>query len=140
MALYVLDTDVITLLQAGNDALTARISATNESNLFTTVITVQEQLRGRLASINRAAEGPALIHSCEKFLTAFSCLQGIQILPFDDAALAQLQQLRARKIHVGTQDLRIAAIVLPIGGTPVTRNYRDFQRVPNLALENWVDS
>ncbi len=140
MALYILDTDIITLLQAGNSALALRISSIEESNLFTTSITIREQLRGRLAAMNRATEGPALVYAHEKFLTTFRYLHQIQILPFDDAALAQLQQLRAQNIRVGTQDLRIAAIVLSIGGTLVTRNYRDFQKIPNLALDNWIDS
>ena len=140
MALYILDTDIITHLQAGNDLLTLRIAAIEEHNLFTTAVTIYEQLRGRLASINRVGEGPTLIRSYSKFITTFSYLQQVQILPFDDAALFQLQQLRAQKIRVSTQDLRIAAIALSVGGVLVTRNYRDFQKVPDLALENWVDN
>ncbi len=62
----------------------------------------------------------------------------IQILPFDQAANAQYEALRKQKIRVGTQDLRIAAIALSVNGTVVTRNWRDFQKVPGLALEDWT--
>jgi tRNA(fMet)-specific endonuclease VapC len=42
------------------------------------------------------------------------------------------QQIRPR---VGTQDLRIAAIPLSVDGILVTRNRRNFDKVPNLRLE-----
>jgi len=42
------------------------------------------------------------------------------------------------KLNVRKMDLRIAAIVLECAGVVVTRNVRDFQRVPNLAVENWI--
>jgi tRNA(fMet)-specific endonuclease VapC len=35
-------------------------------------------------------------------------------------------------------DLRIAAITLENAGILITRNLRDFQRIPNLSVENWA--
>jgi hypothetical protein len=46
--------------------------------------------------------------------------------------------LRKQKIRIGTQDLRIASIVLAVNGTLVTRNQRDFAQVPELTLEDWT--
>jgi tRNA(fMet)-specific endonuclease VapC len=40
-------------------------------------------------------------------------------------------------LNVRKMDLRIAAIVLEIGATLVSRNLRDFRRIPNLAVEDW---
>lgn len=39
---------------------------------------------------------------------------------------------------LGEADLRIAAIALVHGLTPVTGNVRHFERVPELTVENWL--
>jgi tRNA(fMet)-specific endonuclease VapC len=63
--------------------------------------------------------------------------QRMGCLPFDDTAASIFEQLRAQKIRIGTNDLAIAAITLSVSGILVTRNIVDFQRVPNLPLEDW---
>ena len=59
------------------------------------------------------------------------------VLPFDEAAAALFQQLTALKVRIGTQDLLIASITMGSEMTLLTRNLRDFQKVPGLALEDW---
>ncbi|MFM6812415.1 MAG: type II toxin-antitoxin system VapC family toxin, partial [Dolichospermum sp.] len=49
-------------------------------------------------------------------------------------------ELVKQKIRVGTQDLRIAAITLSFKGILVTRNWKDFEKVPNFRLEDWTIS
>ena len=50
----------------------------------------------------------------------------------------EYEELRRQKIRVGTQDLRIAAIVLSVDGLLVTRNQCDFAQVPGLVLQDWT--
>jgi tRNA(fMet)-specific endonuclease VapC len=63
---------------------------------------------------------------------------GWTILPFDRAAAERFHELKAQRIRIGTMDLKIAAIVLTRGGTLRSANLRDFRRVPNLLVEDWL--
>ncbi len=62
----------------------------------------------------------------------------MNLLEFNDAAYNYYQSLRQQKIQIGTQDLRIAAIALVNQAILVTRNYKDFRKVPNLSLQDWT--
>ena len=47
-------------------------------------------------------------------------------------------ELRRRGTPIGNNDLLIASHALSIHATLVTNNIGEFQRVPNLVVENWV--
>ena len=65
------------------------------------------------------------------FYTAF------QIIPFDEAAAEQFESFGG--IRVGVADRKIAAISLTQRALMLTANRRDFERVPGLRFENWLD-
>jgi tRNA(fMet)-specific endonuclease VapC len=71
-------------------------------------------------------------------------LSPLEILPFDKAALWVYGDLRAELARKGTPigalDTMIAAHALSQQSTLVTNNTREFERVPGLRLENWVQS
>ncbi len=59
------------------------------------------------------------------------------VLSFPETAILRFEQLRSLRLNVGLMDLRIAAIALENSLTIVTRNQRDFGRVPGLAIVDW---
>lgn len=138
MSRYILDTDCVTLFQHGNSAISQRIQAVGRENIFVTVVTLQEQLQGRLAVINQVAKSPEKLENAYRNLRitqAFFCR--INLLDFDDRAKDCYQNLRQQRINIGTQDLRIAAIALACQTIIITRNSQHFGRVPNLVIEDW---
>jgi tRNA(fMet)-specific endonuclease VapC len=136
--IWVLDTDHLSFLQYAHPLVTARLRRLPANQRTTTIVNVEEQLRGRfakLASVKKMDEWVPVYRQFQKTLTE---LMPLRILPFDDAALPIFQQLKATIKHVGTQDLKIAAITLSVDGVLVTRNAVDFSRVPNLTIEDWT--
>jgi tRNA(fMet)-specific endonuclease VapC len=58
-------------------------------------------------------------------------------LSFTESAINRRAELRAFKLNVRKMDLAIAAIALEQSAVLLTRNTRDFRRVPGLAVEDW---
>jgi tRNA(fMet)-specific endonuclease VapC len=139
MTRYLLDTDHVSLAQRGHPHITARIAATPPKQLTVSIITVQEQLRGRLAQVQHARDTAAMILAYKLLRETFIFYRTIPITGFDEQAAAIVDHLRQRKIRIGTLDLRIAAIALAAGATLVTRNRRDFEQVSGLAVEDWSE-
>ncbi len=140
MTLWILDTDHISLYQRGNLTIINRVSSANSNNLAVTVISLEEQMYGRLSEIKRATSAPTLITSYSRLEITLDYYKSVQVLPFDQNAHKYFEDLIRQKVRVGTQDLRIAAIALSVKGVVVTRNQKDFGKVPNLQVENWADS
>ena len=135
--MFILDTDHISLFQRNQPHVSARVLATPPLELATTIITVEEQLRGRLSRVGQAKTDQALVQAYHNLGATVEFFQSITVINFDAAAQAVFTQLRAQKLRLGTQDLRIAAIALSRQATVVTRNQQDFGRVPKLVIEDW---
>ena len=69
-------------------------------------------------------------------------LSRISVLPFDAEAAREYGMIRAdltkKGTIIGANDLLIAAHARSLGLTLVTNNTREFDRVENLRVENWV--
>ncbi|MBD2337966.1 type II toxin-antitoxin system VapC family toxin [Calothrix sp. FACHB-156] len=137
MSLWILDTDSVSLFQRGNVEIARHLNNVDASEIAITIITVEEQIRGRFQVIRRA-NAHDLVSAYEKLQITFDSLKSFNVLKFTDEAQQLYRNLILQKIKVGRQDLRIAAIALSVNGILVTRNYRDFSQVPNLVLENWT--
>ncbi|MFO0810276.1 MAG: type II toxin-antitoxin system VapC family toxin [Gemmataceae bacterium] len=69
----------------------------------------------------------------------FAFYSDLPAAEFDAPAADKFDRLRAAKMRIGTRDLKIAAICLVTGGVLLTANRRDFEKVPGLRFENWLD-
>jgi tRNA(fMet)-specific endonuclease VapC len=67
----------------------------------------------------------------------------LEVLPFDGLAATHFGQLRAELTKIGKligpYDQMIAGHARSLGLILVTNNMSEFERVPGLRLENWVD-
>ena len=137
MIRFVLDTDTVSLLERGDAMLLQRIARHDARQLATTVITVEEQMTGRLATLRAAKTLLQQVIAYRRLADTTEALRHLAILPFTEPAIQRYEELWALKLNVGKMDLRIAAIALELGATVVTRNLRDFTRVPGLTCEDW---
>jgi tRNA(fMet)-specific endonuclease VapC len=87
--------------------------------------------------LRRTRQRAQLATGYQRLADAVDSLRHFQILPFTEPAMDRYDQLHALRLNVRTKDLQIAATALEFGATLVTRNLRDFQRVPNLPLADW---
>jgi tRNA(fMet)-specific endonuclease VapC len=135
---YVLDTDTTTLLLRGHTKVCRRVAQMEPELLAVTIVTVEEILTGWYSQIRRARKDEQLIRAYAALQEAVQFLGRLRILPLDADALRQLHDLRAAKHRLGSNDLKIAAIVRAQGSILVTRNTRDFKRIPSMRLEDWT--
>ncbi len=139
--LRILDSDHVAALDRGGnlaERLRRRLRASGDQSVVT-ILTLEEQLRGWLAQIKRATTPDAEIQAYEKLLGRFRFFERWTILPWTRESSDPFQRLRSVRSRIGTMDLRIASIALAHDATLLTRNVRDFEQVPGLRVENWLD-
>ena len=133
-----LDTDTTSAIQRGHHTVSRRFAATDPGTVAPTVVTLYEQLRGRLAVVNRARTASTLQEAFGLLVETQRYFCDSEVLPFDAAAGDIFRTLLAQRVRIGTQDLQIAAIALANDAILVTSNRRDFERVPGLRIEDWT--
>jgi tRNA(fMet)-specific endonuclease VapC len=138
MTRYVLDSDTIRLLRDKHPKVEAKaLAVTSPDRLATTVINVHEGVMGWHTYLMRAKTPVDVEHGYQELAATVIGFTGLEILGYSIAAIARCESLVKLKLGVKKNDLRIAAIALEAGATVVTRNLRDFRRVPGLVCEDW---
>jgi tRNA(fMet)-specific endonuclease VapC len=139
--MLVLDTDHVTEYQKGTSPeakrLKIRLDQATEP-YATTIITVEEMVRGWMAAIRRIQDPHQQVNAYGKLGQLFRFFATWNVLGWDNAAADQFQALRQTKIRVGTMDLKIASICLTNNAILLTRNRKDFEHVPGLQLDDWL--
>ena len=134
---YVLDTDTVTYQQLGRTAVRRRLAQSSPDEVATTVVTMYEQPRGRMAAVSRNQDDEALRVAYERLHRTQMYYCRMRVLPFDPAAVVRYRELVNRRLRIGAQDLKIAAIALAHDAILVSSNRRHFDRVPGLRIEDW---
>lgn len=86
MSLWILDTDCLSLLQRGNINLVRRISTINHEEIYVTIVTAEEQLRGRLDTIRRASKSDDLTQAYVRLWDTLEDLKQLNLLDFTQNA------------------------------------------------------
>jgi tRNA(fMet)-specific endonuclease VapC len=138
--MFVLDTDTLTHLLHGRPEVAERVAQFADQVVITEASRI-EQLRGRFDAVFKAENAEALLRARQRLLQTEAVLSRLTILPIDAAAAMEFERLIGTKglRRLGRGDLLIASIALARKATVVTRNLKDYQKVPGLKLENWVD-
>lgn len=134
------DTDVFSEILLGNVAYVSRLSLIAADQQSIPIIVAEEILRGRLNTIRQAEAGKSKIAvglAYQLFEETICDLRRLQILSYTSEAETTYQRWREEGIRISTHDLRIAAICVVHRATLISRNRRDFERVPGLTVEFW---
>lgn len=133
---YLLDTNICIYLinrKPHHEAVLRHMDGMMYGDILISAITIAELRYG-------VAKSAHLERNREKFE---SFIERFEVVDFDDAAAAAYGQIRAGLESAGTPigplDTLIAAHALSLQSTLVTNNVREFERVPGLAIVNWVE-
>lgn len=138
-----LDSDHLSVLRYRTSArgarLAERLANAPEPPVGTTVANVEEAMRGWLAAIAKEREVRRQVAAYRELAELFAFFAGLHIALFDEAAADHFDRLRAAKVRIGTMDLKTAAVAKANSALLLTANRQDFEQVPNLRFENWLD-
>jgi len=128
---YLLDTDTVIYFFKGRGGVAQRLLQTSPSEVALSSISLYELHVG----VVRSAQPERTLSQLQELLKL------VVLLPFDDAAAQAAAEVRGRLERagavIGTLDTLIAGVAIAQGLTLVTHNLSEFQRVPNLRLEDW---
>jgi tRNA(fMet)-specific endonuclease VapC len=129
---YLLDTNIVSdLVRNPQGKVAQHIRKVGETQVCTSIIVAAELRYGATKK-----GSPRLAAQLEAVLGA------LEVLPLEPPADATYGSLRTRLEQAGTpigaNDLLIAAHALALGYTIITDNEKEFARVKDLQLQNWL--
>ena len=133
MLKYLLDTNIVIYVIKQRPLQVLEIFNRHHGRMAISSITLAELAHGAEKSSD-VSRNTAVV---EDFVSRLA------VLPYDNKAAWHYGNIRAslEKLGqpIGINDLHIAAQARSNGLTLITNNLREFERVPGLLLENWVD-
>jgi len=137
----ILDTDVLSIVQRAAgleyDRLIRRLESADDE-VAVSIVSFEEQMRGWLAFIARAKSSSQQINGYAKLHALLDDFITRPVLDFDRPSADKFEVLLKSKIRIGVMDLKIAAISLAQDALLISKNLRDFHKVPGLRVEDWA--
>lgn len=131
--MYMLDTNICSyVIKQRPPKVLAKFETIQPEQLVISVITLAELQYG-VAKSSKPAFNQNILDEFVSYL---------DVLPWDIQTVKIYGEIRTdlekKGTPIGAMDLMIAAHCLSLDCILVTNNLREFQRVPNLKVENWV--
>jgi tRNA(fMet)-specific endonuclease VapC len=140
--LYIFDTDHLGVLQRQRgpdfEKLITRLADSDQSLFFTTIVSFHEQINGWTKYIKKSVQADKTVTGYLRLENILNDFARAQVLPFSSDAAEIYGDLRSQKVRVATMDLRIGSIAIANQMTLLTRNSVDFERIPNVSIEDWT--
>jgi tRNA(fMet)-specific endonuclease VapC len=140
--MIILDTDCLSLFDREkyleSSILRKRLNEFPPDEIFTTIITFEEQMRGWLTYLSKCKNIEQQIFAYERLSKFLDNFREIAVLEFDQNAPEIYKNLKSSKIRVGAMDLKIASIAISRKAILISRNLKDFEQVPNLVVKDWT--
>ena len=131
--IYIIDTNIcIYLINKKHEYLLKKFESFKRSEITVSAVTVAELEYGIAKSLYPEKNRLALV----EFISSF------EIIPFKNEDTQSFGLIRAylnkNGTPIGPYDLQIAAQCLTRNLILVTNNEKEFKRIPNLKIENWI--
>ena len=140
--MIILDTDCVSLLSREkileSSKLRQRLDSFPPDELFTTIITFEEQMRGWLSFVAKAKTPEQQVYAYEQLHQFLKNYRKALVLDYDENAAKVFQALKSNKIRIGSMDSKIASIAISRKAILVSRNLKDFEQVQDLSVQDWT--
>ena len=130
---YLLDTNIcIAVIRQRPVEAINKLTSQRPGDVGISTITVAELVHG----VQKSSHPEQNMAALDQFLLP------LEVADFDESAAVVYGQIRAylekKGMPIGSMDLLIAAHAMSLDVVLVTNNTREFERVPNLKIEDWL--
>jgi tRNA(fMet)-specific endonuclease VapC len=133
MLKYLLDTNIVIYVLKRRPIEVLEIFNKNVNRMAISTITLSELIYGA----EKSQQVEKNLEVIEEFVSH------LELLPYDAKASQHYGQIKSNLEKkgeiIGESDIHIAAHAVSLGLILVSNNEKEFRRVPNLAIENWLD-
>jgi tRNA(fMet)-specific endonuclease VapC len=132
MARYLLDTNILsTIIRDPTSRIAERVAEAGQGAICTSIIVAAELRFGAAKRLSQRLSA--------RIAELLDTLDVVGFVPPADVIYAELRAgLERAGSPIGGNDLLIAAHALALDLTLVTANEREFSRIPDLRIENWL--